>query len=167
MLRLIKTGGVDAGAKARISGSNDAIAAFPIIARKSQEDQKEMSTITAPAPSSSSISTASAARISTALPKKCTICRKNKLSLNNKTGVCGECQERQGGRSHSKRTNGNNGVQSQRGPQLAPLQVSAKPNGADHGVESPRVASRVDLLLAAVPAKDKEKMLAAWMAGAL
>jgi hypothetical protein len=167
MLRFIKKRGLNAGIKPQI---RSLIAVIPTVARKSQEDKKTMSTVTTPVLSSRSlsskiptISTGSAARA-----RICTACNKNAVSLNNKSGVCGACQQRQGGRSHSKKTNGNNGAQPPApGPQLAPrLQVPAKPNGADHGIESPRVASRVDLLLAAVPEKDKEKMLAAWIAGA-
>jgi len=106
------------------------------------------------------------------------------LALNNTSGLCGECRERQG-RSHSKKANGHNGTHAlqlaRRVAERAP--EPAKPNGADHrdspevngNREKPKksqvgpvhVESRVDLLLAAIPSADKAKMLCAWLAGTL
>jgi hypothetical protein len=108
---------------------------------------------------------------------------KRVLALNNTSGVCRECGDRQG-RSHSKKTNGH-GLQlarrdtepTERAQVL--MHVSspttpelAKPNGhAPHGngggPGATNVESRVDLLLAAIPAEDKAKMLSAWLAGTL
>ncbi len=105
---------------------------------------------------------------------------KHVLALNNTSGFCGECRERQG-RSHSKKTNGH-GLQLTRrqGAEVAAPEP-AKPNGADHRepadvngnrekateshVGPVHVESRVDLLLAAIPSADKAKMLCAWLMG--
>lgn len=113
----------------------------------------------------------------------CTTCKKNPLSYNNSTGICGECQRELGGRIRPKKTNGHgSGAQhrERRAVRAAPHLV--KPNGADHhdlahgngnvlpaedrGLSPGTPAeSRVDLLLAAVPVQDKVRMLSAWLAG--
>ena len=106
------------------------------------------------------------------------------VSYNNASGICSEHQ-RQGSNSKKKRTNGHNGVQHRelKGAIEHKAPRPAKTNGADHqdhtngnGAQSaeqpigllvmPRAeSSRVDLLLAAIPRADKEKMLSAWLAG--
>ena len=156
-----------------------------VVARKSQEDQK-MSNVT---------STASTSRTSTALAARvCSSCKNNPLSYNNTTGICGECQGRQGGRVRSKKTDGHEGVQPfGRGLKLPTRQVAqpmatepAKPTASDHSdtpcvdgnraqpgegcvrsLEKVHIESRVDLLLAAVPYEAKAKMLSAWLSGTL
>jgi hypothetical protein len=102
----------------------------------------------------------------------CTSCKKNKLSYNNASGVCGECQRSaaEAGRTPGK-TNGHNGVQLHRDRErqaTAPHLV--KPN--EHHESAPRLsprapAERVDLLLKALPVAEKVKMLSAWLAGTL
>jgi hypothetical protein len=145
--------------------------------RKFQEDQR-MTTI--------------AAQQTTTNPPPMRICStagcKNALSLNNTTGKCGECQGR--GRSHSKKTNG---VQHHRELHaVAAHPAKPKPNGSDNHRHDPAAhgngngngarpaeehirsldtthveSSRVERLLAAIPAADKAKMLCAWIAGSL
>jgi hypothetical protein len=98
------------------------------------------------------------------------------LALNNTSGLCGECRERQG-RSHSKKTNGHgaHGLQLARRRVVSESAAPAKSNGADsdpphlngNGVGTVPLESRVDLLLAAMPREDKAKMLMAWLAGTL
>ena len=147
-------------------------------ARKSQEDH--MSTAR-PTASAAPTSTPAAPRA-----RVCSTCKKKPLAYNNVTGVCGECQGQ--GRVQSK-ANGHNGVHPDRELQAARKRQAApaKPNGADHhhdhdepsrgngnGAQPNPMrllamppASRVDLLLAAIPYADKARMLSAWIAGKL
>src|ERR1700688_2056568 len=41
----------------------------------------------------------------------CSSCKKKPLSYNNATGICAQCQGRQGGRVRSKKTDGRNGAE--------------------------------------------------------
>lgn len=144
-----------------------------------------MTHVTSSAPKSRT-STAASARV-------CSSCRKNPLSYNNTTGICSECQERQGGRSRSKTTDEHNAAQ----PFLRDLKSPTRqvagpmvPEPATAGADQPdtpyansktsqpaedcirslgtvHIESRVDLLLAAVPYEAKAKMLSAWLSGTL
>jgi hypothetical protein len=151
------------------------IRALPIAGKSHQEDQ-QMSTTQKITPTPTS--TAPPTRMC-ATPG----CKKT-LSYNNRTGICGECL--------AKKTKGI--MEAKRAPAAAAAD-SAKPNGRlshdpAHGngngngkhngngngaqpAEQPgllvmqRVESRVDLLLAAVPRADKERLLSAWLAGTI
>jgi hypothetical protein len=110
----------------------------------------------------------------------CTRCEKNPLSYNNTTGVCGECQRSTAAGLAPKKTNGHKAVAAQR-----PAPHLVKPNGADRDNPVPRdgtgahraedrsvlpgapAESRVNLLLAALPAAEKAKLLCAWLHGTL
>jgi hypothetical protein len=149
---------------------------------QSEEDQMNTSEIRAAVPSPTVPSSTSIARARICGTPGC----KQTLSYNNRNGVCGNCQAKKGKRSHSKKTNGHNGVQQVRALQ-APRERQAAPpakrngaahhpahrngNGAQRAEEPsrllvmPNVDSRVDLLLAAVPREAKAKMLDAWLAG--
>jgi hypothetical protein len=145
--------------------------------RKSQEDQQ--------------MSTEIAAQQTTTNAPPTRICStpgcKRVLSFNNTTGKCREHQESEG-RSHSKKTNG---AQHHRELHaVAAHSAKPKPNGADnprrdlaaHGNGNGNGArpadehlrsldknhiesSRVELLLAAIPAADKARMVCAWLKG--
>jgi hypothetical protein len=140
-------------------------AASPAIAQKPKEDQNQMSTVTPK-------TLAAAARL-------CTHCKKNPLSYNNSTGICGECQRELGGRVRPKKTNGHvaqphRGLQLERQAQPAPPEQT-KPNGADNArgngdvrlLATTYVDARVNQILNLIPREDKARMLAAWLAGTL
>jgi hypothetical protein len=116
---------------------------------KPQEDHKMIAAIST-APTSRTSAVSAAARV-------CTSCKKNPLSYNNKTEICGACQREGGGRLRSenavRRAQPHRGLKIERAAQ--PAAVTA------------RVESRVDLLLAAIPREEKARMLCAWMAGSL
>jgi hypothetical protein len=148
--------------------------------RKFQEDQP-MSTEIAPIPTTNPPPT-----------RFCSTpgCKSAALSWNNVSGKCRKCRDSEGG-AHSKKTNG---VRHHRELHAVATSSSAKPkpNGADHHRRDPAAhgngngngarpadehlrsldknhieSSRVELLLAAIPAADKAKMLCAWLAGTL
>jgi len=95
------------------------------------------------------------------------------LSYNNSKGTC---------QKHSSRkTNGHNGAQPHLKRQAAPAKRNGNGAAHDHSngngnghaartadgslILMPRVESRVDLLLALIPAGEKAKLLAVWIAG--
>jgi hypothetical protein len=144
-----------------------------------------MTTATTSAASTTRTPTAPASRI-------CATCKKNALSYNNITGICGECQRSAAGFIPKKAT-GHNGMQPRREPQ-APAPHLVGQQGANRDDAAPRpplpgstdadgnrahaaedrnlspgtpAELRVDLLLAAVPLAEKAKMLCAWLHGTL
>ena len=132
------------------------------------EEQNMSATEVTPVPTAKTIS-AHAARL-------CTTCHKNPLSYNNTTNICGECQKKVGRVRNSAKTSG--GAKPHREVQAArerhaKQRAAANSNGNGQGAQTadgslllmPRLDSRVDLLLAAVPREDKAKMLSAWIAG--
>jgi hypothetical protein len=94
----------------------------------------------------------------------CTSCKKNPLSYNNRTGVCGECQRSaaEAGRTPGK-INGHNGAQLHRDRERQAAPHLVKSN--EHRESAPHLSpeSRVDLLLKALPLAEKVKMLTDWL----
>ena len=124
--------------------------------------------------------------------RTCASCKTNPLSYNNTTGICAKCQKLSGGRIRSKRVNGHGavrpfarGLQLARRAEVAEPAAVAKPGGADRQDGPARsngaqpmedrvrsfgrtdIESRVDLVLSAIPAAEKMKMLSAWLTGTL
>jgi hypothetical protein len=122
------------------------------IAKMKQEDQQMVSAIASATPKLSAISP----------PQHlCATGCGARLSHNNTSGFCVRCCQRK----EQTKTNGHNKAQ----PRAAAAPAApAKTNGEDHHQSNgTRPEARLDLLLAAIPQADKQKMLSAWINGAL
>jgi hypothetical protein len=104
---------------------------------------------------------------------------KNALSYNNRSGICSQCfaKKSKGITEQQRAAAAPNRAKSHGAHHHDPAHANGngKSNGNGNGAQPaaeklllmPRVDSRVDLLLAAVPQADKAKMLTLWLAGTL
>jgi hypothetical protein len=138
----------------------------------SQETKKMATVISSPRPSLTPAALAPAIR-------KCAC--GNVLAVNNRRGICGSCQERQGGRSalepqrSHRKTNGAADTEAEAAKPL--ITMVPTPGNGDGAHQAPEeisvrsfarsVESRVDLLFAAIPIDDKRKLVCAYLAGTL
>jgi hypothetical protein len=170
IVQLRDPGGLEAQ-RSKLLNRSISIRAVAIAGKSHEEDQMSTAEKITPAPTS----TIPAARLC-----KTPGCKRT-LAYNNRTGLCQDCL--------AKKTKSI--LEAKRAATARP----AKPNGADHEdranghgnsaahgngksngaqpADQPgllvmqRVESRVDLLLAAVPRADKERLLSAWIAGTI